>query len=595
MNRHTIKCVICTAVTLQITACTSIGTLVGHRDFPDDGLREPEYMVRHVKDAGMMTSDGIRLSSEIYLPRGLDHAPTILVRLPLPLWWKNQVRLNVIGSAWASRGYAIVIQGTRGTFNSGGKLYPLLPERRDGIETLRWISEKPWFDGRLGMWGGSAFGHTQWVLWDQHSPRVGAFAVQIASTNFHEMFYPGGAFSLESALYWAVRNSQRREYTPTYESLLPGFEGFPIIEADDRAVRDIDFYNDWASHRESDAYWHEIDGNHRARELEAPVHMLAGWFDAFLPTQLEDFIEIQKSENPDVALKSRLVIGPWGHANNVSLPGDSRAPDYRQASLDLVIPWFDEHLRGDDVAATSPVRLFVMGVNEWRNEDSWPLERAVNTPFYLSGGGRERSGNGGGRLLTTAPISPVKADAYTYDPMSPVPSAGGSMLGSRSGVDLQNEIEARSDVLIYTTEPLDFDTEITGPVSLVLFVSTTAQSTDFTGKLVDVHPNGDAYNITDGILRRQYQLPEPGSDGMTGPIRIVIKLWPTSIVVHKGHRIRLEVSSSNYPRFDRNPNTGRNGPDEVSTIIAHQQVFHGKDTPSHLVLPLVTYGPRQDY
>ena len=562
---------------LVVGGCTSIGTFTGRRIFSEEGMRDAEYSVRHLSKVEMRTSDGVTLSSEIYLPEGLERAATILVRLPLPKWWKNQVRLNVVGHAWAARGYAVVYQGTRGTYRSGGEFYPLVPERQDGIETLQWLARQPWYDGRIGMWGGSAFGHTQWVLWDQADPGISAYAIQIASTDFHDMFYPGGAFSFESALYWAFRSSRREEYVPSYATLEPGYEWLPVIEADERVERDLAFFNDWASHRDKNEYWRQIDGENRARELAAPVHMLAGWFDPFLPTQLEDFVEIQRHGDPEVARRSRLVVGPWGHANNVDLPGDFEAPDYRMASIDLAIPWFDEHLLGRDVPPTAPVRIFVMGINEWRDEESWPLARAVPTSFHL---------RAEGRLTLEPPSQPEPFDSYVYDPSDPVPSAGGSMLGPRSGIELQNEIEARPDVLVYTTEPLTGEIEITGPITLVLYVSTTVVSTDFTGRLVDVHPNGDAYNITDGILRRSYAGTNADKSD-PAPTRIELELWPTSIVLLRGHRLRLEVSSSNFPRYDRNPNTGRPIATETETAIAHQHIYHHPDAASHVVLPLV--------
>jgi len=563
---------------LVVGGCrTTIGTFAGGFIFSDEGMRDAEYSVRHLSKVEMHTSDGVTLSSEIYLPKGLERVPTILVRLPLPKWWKNQVRLNIIGEAWAARGYAVVYQGTRGSYRSGGDLYPLVPERKDGVETLQWLARQPWYDGRIGMWGGSAFGHTQWVLWDQVDPGISAYAIQIASTDFHGMFHPGGAFSFESALYWALRSSRREEYVPSDATLQAGYGGLPVIEADERAERDIKFFNEWASHRDKDEYWRQIDGENRARELAAPVHMLAGWFDAFLPTQLDDFMELQKHGDPEMARRSRLVIGPWGHANNVDLPGDFEAPDYRMTSINIAIPWFDKHLLGREVPPSAPVRIFVMGVNEWRDEESWPLARAVPTSFHL---------RAEGRLTLEPPPQSESFDSYDYDPSDPVPSTGGSMLGPRSGIEIQNEIEARPDVLVYTTEPLTEEIEISGPITLVLYVSTTAVSTDFTGKLVDVHPSGDAYNITDGILRRTYA--QTDSDASEpDPTRVEVELWPTSIVLLRGHRLRIEISSSNFPRYDRNPNTGRPIVTETETVIAHQRIYHHRDAASHVVLPLV--------
>jgi putative CocE/NonD family hydrolase len=559
------------AAALAASGCTLV---VGHFVLPKDGVREAHYAVDRQKNVGFKTSDGVALVADIYRPRTTDKTPTILVRVPFSSTLKNRIAVDVVGEFWASRGYTVVIQGTRGRYKSGGDFYPLLHEERDGRETLQWLAGQPWFDGRLGMWGGSAFGHTQWVLADQRAPGPQALIVQIASTSFREMFHPGGAFSLESALFWAARSRGAEDRDPSFERLERGFAGFPLIEADDRAVGDVAFFNDWVRHAEADDYWRRIDGRDRARTLQAPVLLMAGWDDPFLPTQLRDFETLRREAAPEVAARSRLIVGPWTHADPVRFPDGSTAGDYRPASLAPSLPWFDHHLMGKPLepSLAAPVRIYVMGENKWRYEQEWPLARARYIPFYLGSSGR----------LTRSPPADDPPDSYVYDPRRPVPSRGGAMLGPRAGIALQNDVEARDDVLVYTTAPLDEDTEVTGPVRAVLYVSTSAPNTDFTVKLVDVHPDGQAYNISDGILRRAYPDRTGGS-----PQEIAVELWPTSMLFRRGHRVRVEVSSSNYPRYDRNPNTGRDIATETQPRAATQTVFHSAAAPSRIILPVI--------
>ena len=308
----------------------------------------------------MTTRDGVILVSDLYHPMRAAGMPTILVRIPFSKTILNSLFATVVGRFWAERGYTVVIQGTRGRYESGGRHYPLLHEREDGLDTLEWLQRQPWFDGRLGMWGGSAFGYTQWAIAD-HLPVLptgrSALIVQICSTDFYDMFYPGGAFSLSSALFWAVRSRGAEDESPEPETLERGVNGFPVIDADDRAVGGIGFFDDWAKHPTRDAYWREIDGEGRSTTLQAPVLLMAGWFDPFLPGQLADFVRIRRNARADVAAATRLVVGPWAHAETIPLPGDVRNRNYRLESLAPSLPWFDRHLRslGPGVQADAPV------------------------------------------------------------------------------------------------------------------------------------------------------------------------------------------------------------------------------------------------
>jgi uncharacterized protein len=551
------------------------------------GIRRPEYAVRIERSVGLTISDGIRLFADIYHPqRAGPKTPTILVRIPYSKTPTIRLFATTVGRMWAERGYTVVLQGTRGRYESGGVYYPLQSEKQDGVETLRWLARQPWYDGRLGMWGCSYYGYTQWVLADCENPGPTALIVQEASTDFHGMFYPGGAFSLKSALHWALLSHGTEDITPTPEAMQRGFAGFPLIQADDRAGRDIPFFDDWVRHADRDAYWAEIDGADRARRLQAPVLLMAGWYDPFLPTQLADYVRIRRDAAPRVANETRLVIGPWAHAEAAILPGGARSRNFRLECLAPTVAWFDQHLLHTHLGDRAPVRIYTMGTNAWRNEQEWPLARTRYTPYYLHGAAPANTDSGGGILRTSAPEADEPADTFTYDPDDPVPTAGGAMLGFHAGSARQKTIESRTDVLVYSTEPLEGDVEVTGPIALILWVSTTAPCTDFTAKLADVFPEGSAWNISEGIVRRRYDQPATASSAR-GAVEIRIDLWPTSAVFQKGHRLRLEVSSSNYPRFDRKPNTGGIIALETAPVKATQTVRHNADSPSRLILPII--------
>ena len=560
---------------LVFTGCGPLLNRVADHALPS---REREFAVNAQRSVGFTTADGIQLVADIYLPRSRPKAPTILVRIPFTNTFANRIRSELIARHWAARGYAVVIQGTRGHYKSSGDYYPLRYERSDGIATLQWLAKQPWFDGRFAMWGGSSFGHTQWAIADQRDPAPTALSIQIESTSFRQMFYPGGAFSLESALQWAFRSRGKRDREVDLGALERGARHLPLLDTDDVADADTPFFNDWLQAGPEGEYWTEIDGVDRTSTLQAPVLLIGGWYDPFLPAQLDDFIRIRSHSDQIIASRSRLIVGPWGHAQQLELPGATSAVPYRANSVTLSTEWFDS-IFGVSEKKLAPVSLYVMGENVWRDEQEWPLTRAKVTPFYLSSGGGANSAAGDGRLVKERLMSEQPPDRYRYDPLDPVPSAGGAMLSERAGVKRQNEIEARNDVLVYSSAPLPSPLEVTGPVRMVLYVSTDAPTTDFTAKLVDVHPDGSTFNLSDGVLRRNY------SSG--SPEEITIDLWPTSNLFHSGHRIRVEVSSSNFPRYDRNLNTGQPAATGIDTKLARQTVFHSSRYPSRIELPIV--------
>ncbi len=252
------------------SGCAWMTDAVAQRFFlPNDGVRAGEYAVRTTRDAVMATSDGISLAADVHAPVGLETTPTILVSIPFNDTRRNRVRADSIGRYWARRGYTVVVEGTRGRYRSGGEFYPAVNERRDGLETIAWLKTQPWYDGRLAMWGGSAFGHTQWAVADQEG--LDAFAVQITSTSYFNTIHPGGAFALESALYWGLISPPEKDRLTTGEEIQSGAEGWPVVEADDRALQNVAFFDDWATDRSPDAYWLAIDGENRALTVKAPI------------------------------------------------------------------------------------------------------------------------------------------------------------------------------------------------------------------------------------------------------------------------------------------------------------------------------------
>jgi uncharacterized protein len=533
---------------------------------PKDG-RAALYQVETKRGVSFMTSDGVKLVADVHTPRGLAKSPTLLSRIPFSKTWWNTLRSDSISRYWAARGYTVVVQGTRGRYRSGGDFYPMTFERQDGIETLKWISQQDWYDGRIAMWGGSAFGQTQWIIADQTDPGVDAYFIQIASTDFASVFHVDGAFALETSLYWALLSHGKEDANVDYDAFEKGVTGLPVIDADTRACCDVKFFNDWALNAPGSPYWKDVDGENQAAKVSAPVLLLGGWYDPFLRTMLMDFATLRAQPKTK---DSRIIIGPYVHAGVIEWPDTKLKEDYRFGSVDPAIKWFDHQLGVTQTPLDmAPVRIFVMGENRWRDEQEWPLARTRWTTFHLSTGG----------ALSEAAVTGAASDTFAYDPLNPVPTAGGAMLGMRSGVKLQNDIEARKDVLSYTTAPLDALMEVTGPLKATLWVTTDAPSTDFTVKLVNVFPDGKAYNIADGILRRPYT---PGE-----PTKIEVDLAATSVVFGKGHRIRIEVSSSNYPRFDRNPNTGENSVTATRTRVANQIIWHDATRPSHVTLPVI--------
>jgi putative CocE/NonD family hydrolase len=536
---------------------------------PTDRVRPPLYSVTTTRGLTLVLPDGVTLSADLHRPRGLATAPTILVRIPFTDTFINRLRSDAVGRFWAARGYNVVVQGTRGRYHSGGVFDPLVHERDDGVATLNWLAAQPWHDGRLAMWGGSAFGQTQWAIIDQHAPGPDAYFIQISSSRFRDVFHPGGAFALESALYWTLSSHGARDRDVDYSELDRGVRTLPVIQADEVAAGiDVPFFDAWATEPPDSEYWRRANGARDASTAAAPVLLLGGWYDPFLPSMLRDWEALQTAS---AKAESSLIIGPYAHASTIHWPGAEINEPYRQASVEPALAWFDQHLGVGETHSGRPrVRIFVLGENVWRNENEWPLARTVYTPFHLGAGGT---------LMREVERGAIMADRYVYNPADPVPTAGGAMLGARGGVAVQPRAGARADVLSYVSEPIESPLEITGPIRMMLTVSTDAPATDFTAKLILVLENGVSINLVDGVLRRDY------SAGVRTEIEI--DMGAISVLAPAGARLRLDVSSSNFPRFDRNPNTGQSSVSATRIQTARQTVWRSGDVRSYLILPVV--------
>jgi putative CocE/NonD family hydrolase len=569
------------------------------------------------KDVMVAMRDGVELATDVYRPVGAEGpVPVVFQRTPYD---KEMAVAGAEVSRFVRAGYAYVAQDVRGRARSGGAFDPFVNEAADGEDAIAWLAEQPWCDGQVAMLGQSYVGATQWMAAGRTPAALKAISPQITSASYYEGWsYQGGALELGFLLAWTLGNLGLAEMgrrlgagtaTPAEFGAIVGlndrieelYRRLPLTGLEE--LRDVaPYFFDWLEHPTDDAFWKQTAPRERYDKVAVPSLNIGGWYDCFLGGTLANYRAIKEQGGDDPARRARLVVGPWAHGTSMGeYPEQGFGLMANSALADLTgqqLRFFDRHLRGidDGLDDEPPVKVFVMGANVWRDEQDWPLPDTKFTKYFLDGRGRANTAGGDG-VLTPQPPAAEAVDAYLYDPRDPVPTMGGGtflpgfLIGRNSGPRDQRAVEARADVLCFTTEPLERDTEVTGPIELVLHASSSAFDTDFTGKLVDVHPDGRAVILTDGILRARYRestaearLLEPGE-----VYELRIDLWATANVFAAGHRIRLEVSSSNFPRFDRNTNTGAivaaDGEDDL--VVAVNRVHHGPEHQSHLVLPII--------
>ncbi len=556
-----------------------------------------------LRDQSIPMRDGTLLYADVHLPSGQGPFPALLERTPYSKDNSPEVQVGA-PSYFAAAGYAVVIQDVRGRFQSAGQYAPFRDDgwgaNRDGLDTVEWIAAQPWCNGQVGTMGGSYSGATQYLLAPTRPPHLRAMVVREASADFHaEWVYHGGAFELAFMLGWTLEWAykdlarltdghsypERQRILEQARAAIESWQRQLPLNPNPLLVGLADWYNDYLAHPDDGPFWWQWNIEQQHSEIETPICHLGGWFDIFLNGTLKNFAGLRANARTDAARRAqRLIIGPWVHGPwNLPNPiqgevdfGPAAARDYN----DLRLPWFDYWLKGSEngVLAEPPVQLFVMGENRWRGADDYPLPNTRYTPWYL---------RQAGRLDPLAPSGAELADSYDYDPADPVPTRGGNTLNLPGGAFDQRPVEARC--LTYTSDSLPADLTIIGNVRCVLYASSSALDTDWVVRLTDVHPDGFSRLLCDGILRARYR------ESWTTPsllvpqqvYEFVVDLWATANTFLAGHRLRVAITSSSFPRFDRNLNTGGVFGSETIGQVARNTIYHALGRASHIILPVI--------
>ena len=563
----------------------------------------------------MKTRDGVTLYSDIYRPRADGTFPVILMRTPYDkrVGWAVAPAYQV-----ATHGYVVIVQDVRGRYTSEGEWYPFRHESEDGYDAVEWAAALPFSNGKVGMTGGSYVGATQMLAAIAHPPHLAGICPVVTASDYHDGWtYQSGALEQWFDQNWTTQlatNTLWRLIATNTNALMgaptlpltryPAFNYASLPAGADSTAQVAPYYLDWLAHPDYDAYWKQWSIEERFSDIQVPALHIGGWYDIFLRGTLRNYMGIKAHGGTEAARNGqRLLIQIGGHAGFGRHIGDV---DFGEEAVkfpptDVLLAWYDYLFKGvqNEFAQTDkPVRVFAMGENAYRQESDWPPPQDKITRYFLHSGGSANSLRGDGGLSQSTPKKET-SDKFTYDPANPVSTIGGSLCCDAEhyepGPRDQRPAENRDDVLVYSTKPLDEDLEVTGPVTLELWAKSSAVDTDFTAKLVDVSPNGLALDLTDGILRMRYRDSQEKPEMMNPEqiYKVSVDLWATSNVFKKGHTLRLEVSSSNFPRFDRNLNTGAIQATSRDFVSATNTILHDTEHPSALLVPVVPAGPGQ--
>ncbi|WP_431240794.1 CocE/NonD family hydrolase [Mycolicibacterium aichiense] len=610
------------ALALVLSACGGSSRRVTDSAWPPSTGRGP-CAVSKQTDVPARMRDGTVLRADVYRPEHSSPVPVILMRTQYGKSGAQVQPSRYQTPDWfASHCYLVVIQDVRGQGSSGGTFSEFTHDRDDGYDSVEWAAGLPGSNGKVGMYGSSYVGATQWLAATASPPHlVTIVPANTASDYYDGWMYEGGEFRLAFVQPWALglattaAENRRDDATATalkaaaanstrWLNFLP-YRALPPLQPANPAV--APWYFDWIAHSTRDDFWRQWSIRDRYPSVRVPVLDVEGWYDAFLAGGVENFTGMVKSAaTPEARANQRLVIGPWDHLD-WGRPGSEPAPLLKDIGPvgaspidELMLKWYDHFLKGmnngvNGTAGDTPrVDYFLMGANRWKSAPSWPLPQTQWTRYFLSGDGQMDSRTG--TLTTTATAVGQTPDHYVYDPTDPAPSVGGhSCCGARSGPQGpydQIPVEQRSDVLVYSSDPLSADTEVTGPVTVDLWASSSAVDTDFTAKLIVVKPDGDAINLNNGIVRTAFRdsLSDPRPGVANQPYEYHIAIWPTSYEFGAGDRIRLEISSSDYPQFAPNPNTGEPFGQSAATRQATQTILHDAAHPSAMVIPVIPGG-----
>lgn len=589
--------------------------------WPPDTGRGPCAVAKQV-DVPANMRDGTVLKADIYRPKTSEPVPVILMRTQYGKAAPQVQPYRYRSPEWfASQCYVVVVQDIRGQGASAGTFTEYANDSTDGYDSVEWAAALPGSNGKVGMYGSSYVGATQWLAATATPPHLTTIVPANTASDYYDGWtYEGGEWRLAFIEPWASslaataaadrgdaalagqldsiadQRSRWQDFRP-YEQFEPMHPGDPIVAP---------WFFDWIRHSVRDDYWKQWSIRDRYRTVTVPVLDFEGWYDAFLAGGVENFTGMVAGGGSEHARRNqRLVIGPWDHlgwgrpgsgATNPTLAALAAGGD--SPINELMLEWFNHFLKGHDskVSGQPEVDYFVMGANRWKKASAWPIPGTRPTTYYLTGPGASSTHDRLGRLSTEAPKAPQQPDHYVYDPLDPVPSLGGhSCCGASTGpqgpLD-QYAAEERSDVLTYTTDPMAADTEITGPMEVKLWAASTAPDTDFTAKVVAVAPDGSTMNLNNGIIRASFRdsLEHPSLIVPGQPYQYTIHVWPTSYLAKAGYRIRLEVSSSDFPQYAPNPNTGEPLGRSTATQPATQTILHDPEHPSAVTLPIVPAG-----
>ena len=543
------------------------------------GLPPVRNRVKTKRNIPIPLPDGIVLMADHYAPVGDGDYPTILIRSPYGRGWEafpGGLLLIFAANRFAERGYHVLVAGTRGQFDSGGDFVPFVNETDDGLATVAWLRQQPWFNGQIGMWGNSYLGLVQWAIAGDAGPELQALVPVTTSSELRQLTYADGVFALELSLRWALLVSgtgqgiisrklskwQNFQRLRQVDQLVPAGYNTTALQDADRATlgEPASFFQLWleTEGRADNPYWQAADFRHQVSRTEAAAHLVAGWYDIFLPSQLADY-ELLRAAGK----QPYLTIGPWGHQDSAVMA----------QPLKMAVDWFDAQLRGDTKGLRDrPVRLYIMGAETWRELDSYPPP-ATATSYYL----QPASG-----LSQVPPTADEASSRFTYEPNEPTPSLGGNLFSPAAGRVDNAPLETREDVLLFTSEPLAAPLEIIGPVSATIYLQVDTPSADLFVRLNDLDPAGQSTNVCDGLARIDTALAEPAG---AGGLKVTVTLAPTAYQFRRGHRLRLLLAGGAHPRWARNPGTGEPVGKATQLLPQEHIVYHDNEHPSALLLP----------
>jgi putative CocE/NonD family hydrolase len=572
------------------------------------------FAVIREDDLPMVTRDGVVLRADLYRPDADGEFPVLLRRTPYGKRKNDLAAEFSEAKFYASQGYLVVVQDTRGRFSSDGDWYPFKYEGRDGYEAIEWAARLPGSNQKVGTFGQSYGGVVQYLAAAQRPPHLEtAIPVSAYRLSFNNYWYNGGVLELGWLLSYlvnmAIAELEESGDVAEFERLRAYKEDpdlrfsplrkeallhVPVKDWVDRLGVYGGYLRDVLAHDTDGPYWWRTDIGRHAADIDIPMLHIGSWYDIANCDTPQIFTQLRESaRSAEARQRQALLMGPWAHLLPYNQPTRGGAgdidfgPDAEISLLGIQLAWFDHVLKeGADGLPCEPVRIFVMGENRWRTESEWPLARTTDLSFYLRGNGSANSIKGDGELSMEPPRD-EPADSYIFDPQVPVDTAGGRIVGG--GVVDQRPNQTRSDVLVYTGPEVVQETEITGRLTLHLYASSSALDADFIAVLSDVRPDGYVQNLTEGVLRARfrdsYAEPRPTVPGVVYPLQI--ELWHISHVIRTGHRLRLHITSSNFPRWERNAGTGDKAGTDAVLLSAEQMVFHDAQRPSHLVIPVM--------